>query len=125
MAEQTTEQQQDLNLKNFLSSVRLDAEKAKATPMLQSNLETVIEDVSAEERFVSSMAAVVYNMNPDEGRFDKQSIQDLVANIDELVDAQLNEILHAPEFQKMESAWASVADLVRHTNFKANINISL
>ena len=93
--------------------------------MLQSNLETVIEDVSAEERFVSSMAAVVYNMNPDDGRFDKQSIQDLVANIDDLVDAQLNEILHAPEFQKLEAAWASISDLVRHTNFKANININL
>jgi type VI secretion system protein ImpC len=114
-----------LDLASFLTSVRLDASAAKKTPMLQSNLDKVVEDVSAEERFISSMAAVVYNMDPSAGRFDKQSIQDLVADIDELVNAQLNEILHHPEFQKIESAWTSIQDLVRNTNFKANITISL
>ncbi len=121
MAETTTE----LSLKNFLSSVRLNTEVANPTPMLQQNLEKVQEEVSAEERFINSLAAVAYNMNADENRFDKQSIQDLVADIDKLVDAQLNEILHAPEFQKLEATWTSIADLVKHTNFRANINISL
>lgn len=123
MAEQTT--QQTLNLKSFLSSVRLKPEVSSPKPMLQSNLEKIVDEVSAEERFVSSMAAVVYNMSQDERRFDKQSIQDLVADIDKLVEAQLNEILHAPELQKMESTWTSIQDLVRNTNFKANIQLSL
>ena len=123
MAEQATEQ--SLNLKSFLSSVRLNPEISSPKPMLQANLEKVVEDVSAEDRFVSSMAAVVYNMNMEEARFDKQSIQDLIANIDHLVDAQLNEILHAPEFQQIEAAWTGVADLVRNTNFRANIDINL
>jgi type VI secretion system protein ImpC len=123
MAEQTT--QQTLNLKNFLSSVRLKPEVSSPKPMLQGNLEKIVDDVSAEERFVSSMAAVVYNMSQDERRFDKQSIQDLVADIDKLVEAQLNEILHAPEFQQIESTWTSIQDLVRHTNFKANVQLSL
>jgi type VI secretion system protein ImpC len=114
-----------LTLKSFLSSVRLDAEVETPTPMLQSSLDKVVENVSAEERFISSMAAVVYNMNPDDARFDKQSIQDLVSKIEQLVNAQLNEILHAPEFQRLESTWASIADLVKYTNFKANIDISL
>jgi len=114
-----------LDLASFLSSVRLDAAVAKKTPMVQGNLETVVEDVSAEERFISSMAAVVYNMDPSAGRFDKQSIQDLIADIDELVNVQLNEILHHPELQKVEAAWTSIQDLVRHTNFKANITLSL
>lgn len=121
MSDTTTQ----LNLKSFLSSVRLNADVASPTPMLQQNLEKVNEEVTPEERFISSMAAVAYNMNTEEARFDKQSIQDLVADIDKLVDAQINEILHAPEFQKMESVWTSIADLVKHTNFKANIQISL
>ena len=123
MAETTTTQ--SLDIKTFLSSVKLGAEVAKPTPMLQSNLETIVEDVSAEERFVSSLAAVVYNMKPGDDRFDKQSVQELVGAIDKLVEAQVNEIIHAPGFQALESAWASIADLVRNTNFKANIDISL
>ena len=124
MAETT---EQSLNLKSFLSSVRLDSGAASPKPMLESNLEKVADEraVSPEERFASSMAAVVFNMNTEDGRFDKQSIQDLIADIDVLVDAQLNEIVHAKEFQQLESAWAGIADLVRHTNFKANITVSL
>ncbi len=114
-----------LNLKSFLSSVRLSTDVSAPTPMVQANFEKVQEDVSAEERFISAMAAVVYNMNTDDQRFDKQSIQDLVANIDGLIDAQINEILHAPEFQKIEASWTSISDLVKHTNFKANIQIGL
>jgi type VI secretion system protein ImpC len=120
MAETTT-----LNLKSFLSSVRLTADVASPTPMLQSNLDKVVEDVSTEERFVSSMAAVVYNMKPDEARFDKQSIQELLVTIDGLVEAQLNEVLHNEEFQKLEAAWRSISDLCRYTNFRANVDINL
>lgn len=113
------------DLKSFLSSVRLEPEVESHTPMIQSNLDTVIEKVSAEERFISTMAAVAYNINPEEQRFDKQSIQDLIAHIDTLVEDQLNEIMHHPDFQHLESTWLSVADLVAHTNFKANVNINL
>lgn len=123
MAETATEE--SLDLASFLSSVRLNSEVDGPTPMLQDGLSTVIEDVSDEERFVSSMAAVIYNMDTSAGRFDKQTIQDLVADIDNLIDAQLNEILHHPEFQNMESAWTSIDDLCKNTNFKANIGISL
>lgn len=114
-----------LTIQAFLSSVRLSPEARPFTPMLQKNLETIVEDVSPEDRFASSLAAVVYNMRPGDDRFDKQSIQDLVGSIDKLVEAQVNEILHAKEFQAVESAWTSIADLVRRTNFKANIDISL
>ncbi len=114
-----------LTLQTFLSSVRLSPEVRPFTPMLQKNLETIVEDVAPEDRFASSLAAVVYNMRPGDDRFDKQSIQDLVGAIDKLVEAQVNEIVHAPQFQAVEAAWASIADLVRRTNFKANIDISL
>ncbi len=113
------------DLKTFLASVRLGDEVASPRPMIRANLDEVVEDVSPEERFVSTMAAVVYNMNPDDGRFDKQSIQDLVGAIDRLVDEQLNEIVHAPEFQALEATWRSIDDLVKNTNFRANIRLSL
>ncbi|MFO0660563.1 MAG: hypothetical protein U0165_12135 [Polyangiaceae bacterium] len=44
------------------------------------------------------MAAVAHNMKPDDGRFDKQSIQDLIGDRS-LVQQQLDEIFHAPAFE--------------------------
>ena len=117
--------QNSLGLPQFLTSVRLSTDLPQRRPMVGANLQQITEDVSAEERFLSGLAAMVYNMDPEVGRFDKQTIQELVATIDQLVDAQLNEVLHAPEFQAMESNWASLADLVQNTNFKANIELSL
>lgn len=114
-----------LGLPQFLSSVRLSTDLPQRRPMVTSNFQSVTEDVSAEERFLSGLAAMVYNMDPEVGRFDKQTIQELVGTIDQLVDAQLNEVLHAPAFQKMEANWTSLADLIQHTNFKAGVQLSL
>jgi type VI secretion system protein ImpC len=113
------------DLKTFLTSVRLSTDVPTHTPMIQSHLDKVVEEVSAEERFISTMAAVAYNIKPEDQRFDKQSIQDLIGAIDQLVEDQLNEIVHHPDFQSLESNWLSIADLVAHTNFQANINIGL
>ena len=117
----------ETTLKNFLSSVRLtNLEKAdNPEPMLSGHLEKIVEDVTPEERFISSMAAVVHNMKRDQGRFDKQSIQELIKDIDILVDAQLNEILHHEKFQALEGVWTSIDDLVKETNFRANISLAL
>lgn len=112
------------DLESFLGSVSF-SKPSSPKPMIQANLEKVTEQVSAEERFISTMAAVAYNIDPDAGRFDKQSIQDLIGIIDELVEAQLDEVLHAPQFQQLEAAWRSIDDLVSSTNFRANININL
>jgi len=121
----TTDTADGLSLKGFLTSVRLGSEQLTLTPMLQENRETIVEDVSPEDRFASSLAAVVYNLRPEDERFDKQSIQELVSTIDDLVEAQINEIIHAQEFQAIEGAWRSVSDLVRNTNFRANMDITL
>ncbi|EYF05026.1 type VI secretion system contractile sheath large subunit [Chondromyces apiculatus] len=119
--------EQDLSVKSLLQSVRLSSEApevAKPQPMIKDNFTTIVEAVTDEERFLSSMAAVLYNMDVKEG-IDKPKIQALVARIDEMVGDQINEILHAPEFKALESTWASIEDLVRNTNFRANIDINL
>lgn len=113
------------SLKTLLESVRLSPEVEHPAPLVRADLEGIIEDPSPENRFISSLAAIVYNMDVAEPHIDKQSIQDLVAHIDELCNDQINEILHAPEFKRLEAAWTSIDDLVRHTNFRANIELCL
>jgi type VI secretion system protein ImpC len=122
--------------KNFLSELfkarGLDVPTA-AQPMVGTGLVPVAANdlqVPGDERFMSSLAALLYNVEPitDEAgqvRFDKGEVMNAVARVDALIEDQLNEILHNEKFQKMESAWRGLEDLVNNTNFQADITIDI
>jgi len=121
----TEEQAKTLDLKRFLSSMRLSTEIAEPVPMVQDGLTVIKEDVRDEDRFISGMAAFLLNVDPSVGRFDKGIIQDLIARIDSAVNDQLNEIIHQENFRQLESNWRSLNDLILNTNFKANVMLDL
>ncbi|HQN19050.1 MAG TPA: type VI secretion system contractile sheath large subunit, partial [Syntrophobacteraceae bacterium] len=121
----TEEKVDSLDLKRFLSSMRLSTEIAEPVPMVQEGLTVIKEDVRDEDRFISGMAAFLLNVDPLAGRFDKGMIQDLVARIDTAVNEQLNEIIHHESFKQLESNWRSLNDLVINTNFRANVMLDL
>ncbi len=130
MAEETqqdvkTEEQQELDIKRFLSSMRLSTEVGEATPMIQDDLQTVKDDVSDEDRFLSGLAALLLNIDTSGGRLDKGKIFDVVAQIDKKVNDQLNEVIHHPDFKAVESSWRSLNDIIVNTNFKANVMIDI
>ncbi len=80
-------------------------------------------------RFVTALSAAMFNLeiSPDakKGFLSKQVIEQVMAQLDELIARQIDGILHSPNFQVVESAWTSLRDLVKETDFKANIRISL
>lgn len=121
----TEEKAEALDLKRFLSSMRLSTEVAEPVPMVQEGLTVIKEDVRDEDRFISGMAAFLLNIDPSVGRFDKGIIQDLIARIDSAVNDQLNEIIHHENFRQLESNWRSLNDLILNTNFKANVMLDL
>lgn len=128
MAEETATVQatsEAIDLKRFLSSMRLDAETTAHVSMVSDDLQTIAENVSDEDRFVSGMAAMLLNIDTSTGKFDKGSVYGLIARIDQMVNAQLNEIIHNEKFKKMESNWRSLNDLIRTTNFKADVMIDI
>lgn len=51
------------------------------------------------------------------------SIRALVAEIDEMLTAQINEILHCPEFQTLESSWRGLHFLVSRTEIDERMKI--
>ena len=55
----------------------------------------------------------------------KQVVDDFIAEIDQQISAQVNEVLHNSEFQKMESSWRSLWYLVDNTEFRQNIRIEV
>ena len=51
------------------------------------------------------------------------TIEEMIARLDEKLSAQMNEILHAPEFQKLESAWRGLHYLVFNSETDATLKI--
>lgn len=52
-------------------------------------------------------------------------IQDRIAKIDEAISSQLNEIMHDPEFQKVEAAWRGLHYLVMNTETGVMLKLRL
>lgn len=55
----------------------------------------------------------------------KRLVDRMIAEIDTKLSLQMDEILHHPQFQALESAWRGLQLLVDRTNFRENIKIEL
>lgn len=58
-------------------------------------------------------------------RVHQSVINQMIAELDGRLSRQINEILHHPEVQKLESAWRSLKFLVDRTNFRENIKVEV
>lgn len=50
---------------------------------------------------------------------------DMIAELDKKLCKQVDEILHHPDYQRMESSWRSLKFLIDRTNFRENIKIQI
>lgn len=55
----------------------------------------------------------------------KAMVDRMIAEIDAKLGSQMDEILHHPDFQALESAWRGLQLLVDRTNFRENIRIEI
>jgi len=53
------------------------------------------------------------------------TIEEMISRIDEKLSAQMNEVLHAPEFQQLESAWRGLHYLVFNSETDATLKIKV
>ncbi|MDO9020058.1 MAG: type VI secretion system contractile sheath large subunit [Deltaproteobacteria bacterium] len=58
-------------------------------------------------------------------RVDKNIVDAMIAEIDSRLSAQINAILHHPDFQRLESAWRSLKFLVDRVDFRENIKVEM
>ncbi len=58
-------------------------------------------------------------------KINKFLVDRMIVEIDKKVSAQVDEILHHPEFRELEAAWRSLKILVDRTDFRENIKIEL
>lgn len=73
------------------------------------------------EAFISGMLAPG---RADE-KIDKTLVDGMIAEIDKKLSAQVNEILHHPDLQKLESAWRGLKFLIDRVNFRENIKVEM
>ena len=55
----------------------------------------------------------------------KAMVDRMIAEIDEKLSRQVDEILHHAEFQSLEAAWRGLKLLVDRTNFRENIKLEI
>ncbi|EAT13270.1 type VI secretion system contractile sheath large subunit [Bermanella marisrubri] len=58
-------------------------------------------------------------------KIEKKLADDMIAAIDEKISQQLDEVIHAAEFKKIESSWRGLKFLVDRTDFSQNIAIEM
>jgi len=85
-------------------------------------------DSKANERIGAALAffvdSIVQSGHPIE-KIDKAILDYHISEIDRKISLQLDEILHHPEFQKMETSWRSLKFLVDRTDFTKNVKIDI
>lgn len=104
------------------------AERKAVTPEVEKTLK-----LSEEERRLLALATLIGNVEPveverqglNEWRFDKQKVTEVIQQIDRIIENQLNEILHAADFQDLESNWRGLNDLVKNTPAGADVIIEM
>jgi len=76
---------------------------------------------SGVEAFLSELLQPRY---ADE-KVNSSVVDQMLAQIDQRLSRQLDEILHHPDVQHLESAWRSLKYVVDHTDFRQNIKVEM
>lgn len=74
---------------------------------------------------VEALVSAILRPDVVEPTVSKVALDAMIAEIDAKLSQQLDEILHHPDFQKLESAWRSLHFLVERTDFRENIEIEV
>ena len=83
------------------------------------------ESYSVVKQGVAEFISNIITTNNAEDKINKLALDEIIAHIDTLLSAQMDEILHNKSFQELESTWRGIRFLVERTNFNENVKIDL
>lgn len=90
----------------------------------ETRLKPSDEGFNIAKRGVEAFIAELLSQNSVE-KIDQSLVDLMIAEIDQKLSSHLDEILHTPEIQAIESTWRGLKYLVDHTDFRENIQIEL
>jgi type VI secretion system protein ImpC len=83
------------------------------------------ETYSLAKRGVQAFIGEMLEPTHANDRVHKRVVDEMIAEIDKKLSTQIDEILHHPELQRLESAWRGLKYLVDQTDFRENIKIEV
>ncbi len=83
------------------------------------------ESYDCTKRGVEALLTQLLTPERANERVDKAFADALIAEIDAKISKQLDEVLHAGQFQQLESAWRGLKYVIDNTNFDENIRVEL
>jgi len=111
---------------------------AQAATETLSDKRTILDDIceegrigqTAEERtsgklWLKDLVQEVMTGQMTVSKDTDKMINDRIAHLDTLISKQLNEVLHAEEFQKLEASWRGLKYLVQQTETSTSLKIKL
>tara|TARA_Y100001001_G_scaffold164740_1_gene198488 strand:- start:6118 stop:7596 length:1479 start_codon:yes stop_codon:yes gene_type:complete len=110
------------------SEVNLAAEAGESLldqVMQETRMSPGDDGFDTARRGVEAFISDLLKSNTKVDKVEKKLVDDMISAIDEKISAQLDEIVHAGEFKKVESAWRGLHFLVKRTDFKQNIMVEM
>jgi type VI secretion system protein ImpC len=109
-AQAALQEQEGSLLDQILSEARFEPDK-EGYEMARQGISAFIADILEGKRVVD--------------RVDQSVVDAMIVDLDRRLSAQVNEILHNESFQKIESAWRSLYNMVESFDFRENIRLEV
>lgn len=104
---------------------------AEAQPSLldeilaESKIKPTDDGYEIARRGVQAFIAEMLAPQRAQEKVDKSAVDAMIAEIDKRIGLQLNEVLHAPQFQALESTWRGLRFVVDHVDFRENVRVEI
>ncbi len=93
--------------------------------MAQTKMEPSQEGYLIARKGVAEFIAGMLKNNEQAEPVNKRLVDQMIVELDQKIGQQMDEVLHHPELQKLESAWRGLKVLVDRTDFRENIKIQV
>ncbi|MCE1750464.1 type VI secretion system contractile sheath large subunit, partial [Enterobacter hormaechei] len=74
---------------------------------------------------VAAFIGSILDTGSNEEPINKLLVDKMIVELDKKLSQQMDEIVHANQFQELESSWRSLKILVDRTDFRENIKINI
>lgn len=93
--------------------------------LTETRIKPTDEGYEVAKRGVAAFIAEMLAPQKAAEKIEKAAVDAMIAELDKKLSAQVNEILHAPPVQKLESAWRSLRFSIERIDFRENIKVDL
>src|SRR5262249_4187963 len=93
--------------------------------MQQTQIKPSDEGYAIARKGVEAFISELIRSRDKYEKADKKAVDHMITAIDERLSRQLDEVMHAPQFQQLESAWRGLKFVVDHTDFRENIKVEV